>query len=55
MIARFADWFGLAFIVGIIYILVRPRSQAAQAVEAVGHMLVGIVRRATDLAAPQGS
>lgn len=45
------DWIGLLFVVAIIYVLVRPSSRAAQFVDAVGHMLVNIVRRATDVAA----
>lgn len=44
------DWIGLAFIVGIIYLLVRPSSKAAETVDAVGKMLVAIVREAADLA-----
>jgi UPF0716 family protein affecting phage T7 exclusion len=45
------DWIGLLFLVAIVYILVRPQSKAAQLVDAVGHMLVSIVRRVTDLPA----
>jgi hypothetical protein len=44
------DWFGLFFIVALIYLLVRPGSKAAETVGAVGGMLVAIVRQATDIA-----
>lgn len=44
------DWIGLLAIVAIIYLLVRPSSKAAETVDAVGNMLVSIVRQATDLA-----
>lgn len=47
----FGDWAGLLFIVAIVYVLVRPSSKAAQTVDAIGNMLVAIVRQATDLAA----
>jgi hypothetical protein len=50
---RLADWLGLLFVVTVIYVLVRPQSKAAEAVDAVGDMLVALVRRATDLAAPE--
>lgn len=50
MIRRFADWLGLLLVVAVIYVLVRPQSQAAQLVEAVGGMLVKVVGAATDLA-----
>ncbi len=43
------DWLGLLLVVAIIYVLVRPQSKAAELVDAVGGMLVAIVRRATDL------
>ena len=49
--AYIGDILGLVFVVAIIFILVRPRSHAAELVDAVGGMLVKIVRRATDLAA----
>lgn len=50
MMSRISDWFGLLFVVAIIYILVRPSSKAAEAVDAVGGMVVALVRRATDIA-----
>lgn len=49
--SRLADWFGLAFVIGILYILVRPRSQAAQFVDAVADLLIALVRSAGQLAA----
>jgi len=45
------DWLALIFVVTIIYLLVRPRSQAAQTVDAIGDLVTEIVRRATDVAA----
>lgn len=45
------DFFGLLFLVAIIYVVVRPRSKAAETVDAIGRMLVEMVRRAVDLAA----
>ena len=50
MIANIGDWIGILFVVAIVYVLVRPRSKAAETVQAVGDMLVSIVRRAVDLA-----
>lgn len=44
-------WLGLLFVVAVVYVLVRPRSKAAELVTAFGGMLIAIVRRATDLAA----
>lgn len=41
------DWLGVLFIVAVIYVLVRPRSRAAQLVEALGAMVVALVRTAT--------
>lgn len=49
--ANLADWLGLAFVVGIVYILVRPRSRAAQFVDAVSDLLIALVRSAGQLAA----
>ena len=45
------DWLGLLAIVAIIFLLVRPRSKAAETIDAVGGMLVALVRSATDIAA----
>lgn len=47
---RWADWLGLAFVVAIVYVIVRPGSKVGQAVEAVGTLVVSMVRSATDLA-----
>lgn len=49
---RFADWLGLAFVVAIIYVIVRPRSKVGEAVEALGSLMISLVRKATDLADP---
>lgn len=45
-----SDWIGLLFVVGIVYLIVRPNSKAAETIGAVGGMLVAIVRQATDIA-----
>ena len=50
MTAELGDWLALLFLVTIIFVLVRPRSKAAELVEAVGSMMVNMVRRATDIA-----
>jgi hypothetical protein len=50
MFGHLWDWIGLAMVVTIIYILVRPQSKAADAVEAIGNTMVSMVRRAVDLA-----
>lgn len=46
---RFADWLGLAFVVAILYLIVRPGSKVAEAVESFGDFMIAMVRRATDL------
>lgn len=46
-----ADWIALAFVVAMVYVLVRPGSKAAETVGAFTDMIVSMVRRATDLAA----
>jgi protein-S-isoprenylcysteine O-methyltransferase Ste14 len=48
--ARIMDVLALVFIVLIVYVLVRPRSKAADLVQAIGDMLISIVRAATNLA-----
>lgn len=50
MRALIGDWLGLLMVVALIYILVRPSSKAAEFVDALGDMLVAMVRRATDIA-----
>ena len=40
------DWLALLLVVAFVYVLVRPQSKAAEAVEAVGRMLVSLVRTA---------
>ncbi len=52
MLRGLADWIALVFLVALVYVLVRPRSRASELVEAFGNMVVSMVRRATDLAAP---
>lgn len=45
------DWFMLLFVVAAVYVLVRPRSKAAEFVTSIGGMMTAMVRRATDIAA----
>jgi hypothetical protein len=47
------DWIGLLLLVAIVYVLVRPNSKAAGFVNAVGSMVVAMVRRATDMPTAQ--
>src|SRR4029077_10974665 len=49
-VMRIFDWLSLVFVAAIVYVLVRPRSKAAELVDGVGNMLVSLVRQATDLA-----
>jgi hypothetical protein len=44
------DVLSLAFIVAIVYVLVRPRSKVIDLINGLGNMLVSLVRQATDLA-----
>lgn len=44
------DVLAVVFVVLIVYILVRPRSKAADLVQAVGDMLISLVRAATGIA-----
>lgn len=46
---KFGQFIGLLFVLAIVYVLVRPRSGAAQLVQAFGRAGVAIVRRATDI------
>jgi hypothetical protein len=50
MMSNLGDWIALLFIVGIVYLIVRPKSKAVEAVDAFGRMMVEMVRRAVDLA-----
>jgi hypothetical protein len=50
MTARAADWIGLAFVVALVYVLVRPGSKAGQFVDAFTSFLVALVKGATGLA-----
>lgn len=43
------DWLAVFFVLAIVYVLVRPRSQAAQLVQALGTLGTALVRRATDI------
>lgn len=47
---RTGDWFGLLFVVAILYVLVRPQSKAADLAAAVFKLMRALVRRAADLA-----
>lgn len=47
---KVGEWFTLLFIVTIIYVLVRPRSNAAQFVQAAGKFGRALVETATDTA-----
>lgn len=49
MNATLGDWLALLFLVTIIYVLVRPRSKAAELVDGIAQMLIAMVRRATDI------
>jgi hypothetical protein len=44
---RIADWLGLVFVVAVIYLILRPSSKAAEAVEGFTDMIVSMVRAAT--------
>lgn len=46
---RAGDWFAVLFLLAIVYVLVRPASQAAKLVDALGAAAVAVVRRATDI------
>ena len=50
MPARVLDWLGIAFVVAIVYVLVRPRSRAGELVEAFADFIAAMVRSATSLA-----
>lgn len=47
---RAGEWFGLLFTVAVVYVLVRPKSNAAQFISAIGGFLRAIVKTATDTA-----
>lgn len=47
---RLWDWLALLLVATIVYVLVRPRSKAAELVEALGSAFAAMVRTATDLA-----
>ncbi len=49
MKGQLADWFAALFLVAVVYVLVRPRSAAADAVKGFSDAMVAIVKTATDL------
>lgn len=44
-----ADLVAVVFLLAIVYVLVRPRSAAVDAVKAIGDALASLVRTAVDL------
>lgn len=44
-----ADWVTGMFLVAIVYVLVRPRSKAAEFVQMFSNAVIAMVRTATDL------
>jgi hypothetical protein len=50
MMRNMGDWFALLFVVAMVYVLVRPRSKAAELVDGFGKFVVAMVSKATDLA-----
>lgn len=49
MKALVGDWFAAFFLIVIIYVLVRPRSRAADAVDLFTKGIAAIVRNVTDM------
>lgn len=47
---RIGDWFAILFVVTVVYVLVRPKSNAAQFIAALGRFLRALVATATDTA-----
>lgn len=43
------DWIALVFLVAVVYVLVRPRSAAAAAVDMFAESMAAIVRNVTDM------
>jgi hypothetical protein len=41
------EWVAALFVVAVVYVLVRPNSQAAQLVDAFGRLLISLVQTAT--------
>lgn len=50
MKVRVGDWFAILFVVTVVYVLVRPKSNAATFIAAVGGFLRALVKSATDTA-----
>lgn len=44
-----ANWIVGAFLLAIVYVLVRPRSKAAELVQSFSDAVIAMVRTATDL------
>lgn len=44
-----ADFFTAVFIIAVLYVLVRPKSAAAETIKLFGDAIAGLVRTATDL------
>lgn len=44
-----ADWIVGVFLIAVIYVLVRPRSKAAELVQMFSDAVIAMVRTATDL------
>lgn len=50
MKGRVGEWFAWLFVLGIVYVLVRPSSNAAQFVQILGKFGRKLVATATDIA-----
>lgn len=50
MRVRVGDWFAILFFVAVVYVLVRPSSNAAQFIAALGGFLRSLVKTVTDTA-----
>jgi hypothetical protein len=50
MKVRPGDWFAVLFVVAVVYVLVRPKSNAAQFIAAIGAFLRALVKQVTDTA-----
>jgi hypothetical protein len=44
------DWLALLVVVAVVYVLVRPGSKAAEAIDGYTSMIINIVKAATDIA-----
>lgn len=50
MRGRAWDWVAILFVIAVVYVLVRPRSNAAQFVAALGQFGRALIKTATDTA-----